>query len=370
MRVRDRTLPEVEALRSVGLAAGLDAVAVTTAAPFEDVRATLEERKEAGLHGGMSFTYRNPARSTDPRLALPDAAALVVGARSYLTEEPEPPAAGAVARVARYAWEDHYAELRSGLMAIGRTLKEAGWRARVLADDNALVDRAAAHRAGIGWWGKNANLLLPGLGSWYVLGSVVTDAPLVASDGPAEDRCGSCTRCMTACPTGAITAPGVVDARRCLSWLLQAEGVFPIEHRVALAGRIYGCDDCQEICPPNRRAPIARVSGRERAWVPLEALLDDDDEVVLAWAERWYIPRREVRFVRRNALVVLGNVGEGSDPAVADLLRRYLAHPDPLLRAHAVWAARRLGRDDLVAPLATDQDPLVQAELAGAVPSR
>jgi epoxyqueuosine reductase len=104
--------------------------------------------------------------------------------------------------------------------------------------------------------------------------------------------------------------------------------------------------------------------------VPLEALLDDDDDVVLAWAERWYIPRREVRFVRRNALVVLGNVGEGADPAVADLLGRYLAHPDPLLRAHAVWAARRLGRDDLVAPLATDQDPLVQAELAGAVPSR
>jgi epoxyqueuosine reductase len=356
------TLPSTEALRAAGRAAGLDAVEVTTAEPFADVRRDLEERKAQGLHGGMAFTYRQPARSTDPGRALPDAAALVVGARGYLTNgdaSTVPPRAG---RVARYAWEDHYAFLKDGLGAIASLLKEQGWRARVLADDNAMVDRAAAHRAGIGWWGKNANLLLPGAGSWYVLGGVVTDAPLAASSAPVDDRCGACRRCLDGCPTGAITAPGVVDARRCLSWLLQAEGSFPLEHRVALGDRIYGCDECQEVCPPNRRSPRRRSSGEERPWLDLAELLDPDDEVVLARAGRWYIPRREVRYVRRNALVVLGNVGDGADPQVVGLLERYLVHADPLLRGHAAWAARRLGREDLLPPLDQETDATVRAE--------
>lgn len=359
-------VPAVEDLRSIGRAAGLDAVEVTGAEPFVEVRSTLERRKAAGLHGGMSFTYRKPARSTDPGNALPGARSLVVGARSYLAEDPSdaPPLA---ARVARYAWTDHYAMLRSGLDAVADHLREGGWRARVLADDNALVDRAAAHRAGIGWWGKNANLLLPGLGSWYVLGSVVTDAPIAHEETQAADRCGSCTRCIDRCPTGAITAPGVLDARRCLAWLLQAEGVFPIEHRVALGDRIYGCDECQEVCPPNRRAPIARRGSGDQPWLSLLDLLSDDDAAVLALAGRWYIPRREVRYVRRNALVVLGNVGDGHDPDVVALLARYLGHEDAMLRGHAVWAARRLGREDLVAVLSADPDPLVRAELDGIV---
>ncbi len=359
--------PAVELLRAAGLGGGLDIVEVTTAEPFVEVRATLASRKAAGLHGGMSFTYRNPDRSTDPGRAVAGAQSLVVGARSYLGAEPRRAGDGPVGRVARYAWEDHYAALREGLRAIALVLKDAGWRALVLADDNALVDRAAAHRAGIGWWGKNANLLLPGLGSWYVLGSVVTDAPLAASAAVVDDRCGSCTRCLDGCPTGAITAPGVVDARRCLSWLLQAEGPFPMEHRVALGDRIYGCDECQEVCPPNRRAPMRSSSGSEAPWVPLLALLDDDDAVVLGWADRWYIPRRDVRYVRRNALVVLGNVGDGTDPPVEAALVRHLSHADGLLRAHAVWAARRLGREDLVRPLAGDPDPLVMVELLATV---
>jgi epoxyqueuosine reductase len=240
----------------------------------------------------------------------------------------------------------------------------------VVVDDNALVDRAAAHRAGIGWWGKNANLLLPGLGSWYVLGSVITDAPLPTASGPEPDHCGPCRRCLDGCPTGAITAPGVVDARRCLSWLLQAEGPFPIEHRAALGDRIYGCDDCQEVCPPNRRAPVGTATAGAQPWIPLLALLDEDDDAVLALAGRWYIPRREVRYVRRNALVVLGNVGDPADPDVVAALARHLRHGDPLLRAHAVWAARRLGRDDLLAGLTERDEPLVAAELAAPVPAR
>jgi epoxyqueuosine reductase len=365
-----REVPTVEDLRRVGLAAGLDAVDVTTAEPFVEVRATLESRKAQGLHGGMAFTYRRPERSTDPSLALPDARSLVVGARSYLVAAADEVATGPRARIARYAWEDHYGHLAAALGVVGDVLRAAGWRSRVLVDDNALVDRAAAHRAGLAWWGKNANVLLPGLGSWYVLGSVLTDAPLEPAGDRVEDLCGACTRCIDGCPTGAITAPGVVDARRCLSWLLQAEGAFPREHRVALGDRIYGCDECQEVCPPNRRARARTPSGAERASVPLLDLLHDDDAVVLAWAERWYIPRREVRYVRRNALVVLGNVADGHDPRVVAALRRHLRHHDELLRAHAVWAARRLGREDLLAGLTEDDAPLVAAELSTATPAR
>ena len=354
-----RTLPSAEELRAAGRAGGLDVV---------EVRRDLEDRKAAGLHGGMSFTYRQPARSTDPEVALPDAAALVVGARSYLVDDAVDVTRPAVAgRVARYAWDDHYAHLKSGLKEVAGVLKQHGWRARVLADDNAMVDRAAAHRAGIGWWGKNANLLLPGLGSWYVLGCVVTDAPVLATSAPVEDRCGSCRRCLDGCPTGAITAPGVVDARRCLSWLLQAEGSFPFEHRVALGDRIYGCDECQEVCPPNRRAPERDATGDEAPWADLVTLLDEKDEVVLDRAGRWYIPKRDVRYVRRNALVVLGNVGDGTDPTVVDLLRRFVVHDDALLRGHATWAARRLGREDLLPPIERETDPTVLAERAAPV---
>ncbi|MBV9952854.1 MAG: tRNA epoxyqueuosine(34) reductase QueG [Acidimicrobiia bacterium] len=352
-------------LRAAGEAAGLDAVGIAPATPFESTRGDLERRKAAGLHGGMQFTYRKPERSTDPGQALPGARCLVVGARRYpgpAATAPEPEGRP-TARVAAYAGDDHYGALRSGLEAVARVLTDAGCAARVLVDDNALVDREAAYRAGLGWYGKSSNLLLPGQGSWFVLGSVLTDADLPTNAEPVPDGCGACTRCIDGCPTGAIVAPGVVDARRCLAWLVQAIGTFPAEHRVALGDRIYGCDTCQEVCPPNRRAPRSA----DDAPVPVLDLLASSDEELLARHGRWYIPRRDPAFVRRNALVVLGNVSDGSDPAVAEVLARYLRHHRPMLRAHAVWAARRLGREDLLAHLADDDDPEVRAELERAV---
>jgi epoxyqueuosine reductase len=342
------------ALAAVGREAGLDAVGVAPATPFERARRTLEERKSAGLHGGMHFTYGDPARATDPARALPGARALVVGARSYRRAEPPPPgpAEGPFGRVARYSWDDPYAPLRQALGQVGARLEQEGWRARVLADDNAMVDREAAYRAGLGWYGKNANLLLPGRGSWFVLGSVVTDAPLPASAPPVEDGCGTCTRCLPACPTGALVAPGVLDARRCLAWLLEAPGSFPVEYRAALGGRIYGCDDCQEVCPPNRaadrREPPPPAAPTDEAWVPLVAMLEASDEELMARYGRWYVPRRQPRYLRRNALVALGNVGDGTSPGVARVLTAALASGDALLREHAAWAALRLGRPDLV----------------------
>ncbi|MBO0694171.1 MAG: tRNA epoxyqueuosine(34) reductase QueG, partial [Acidimicrobiaceae bacterium] len=316
-------------LREVGTAAGLDAVGVASADPFDDVREVLEERAAEGLAGGMQFTYRNPARSTDPRRTLAGARSLVVGARRYEREEAPHPVSGGPryevpARVARSARSDHYAELRSGLGAISEELRVRGWRTVVLADDNALVDRAAAWRAGIGWYGKNTNILIPGAGSWFVLGSVVTDAEL-APDRPVEEGCGSCRRCLPACPTGALVAPGVLDARRCLSWLAQAPGVFPVEYRVALGDRLYGCDDCQEVCPVNRlhsrRQPAPPAAADSVAAVDALDLLRSDDATLLARHGRWYLAKREVRWLRRNALLVLGNTADPEEPAVADALR-------------------------------------------------
>src|SRR3954447_6549811 len=191
-----------EDVRAVGLEAGPDAVGVGKAAVFLDPRRHLRERKEAGLHGGMHFTYGNPERATDPEALLPGARSLVVGARSYKRSDvpaPDVPAG----RVARYSWRDHYEPLRGALNVVADRLEERGHRTLVLVDDNRLVDREAAVRAGLGWDGKNANVLLDGHGSWFVLGSVVTDAVLPVAI-PLDDGCGSCARCLPACPTGAL----------------------------------------------------------------------------------------------------------------------------------------------------------------------
>ena len=400
----------VSDLRRRGQEAGLAAVGVAPATPMDAARRALEERKAAGLSAGMQFTYRNPARSTDPGLLLPGAAALVVGAWPYgdaggASPETAPvddtSAGGPKGRVARYACRDHYRDLRAALEEMAALLRQSGWAARVVADDNALVDRAAAERAGLGWFGKNANILLPGRGSWFLHGSVATDAPLLP-DAPVGDGCGPCRRCLSSCPTGAIVAPGVLDARRCLAWLLQATGVFPFEFRAALGDRMYGCDDCQEVCPANRvaarmagsgrrgpepgagaagareagaREAGAREAGTDGSAVDILDVLTAPDDALLGAYGRWYIPQRDPRYLRRNALIVLGNVGDGRHPEVERTLRRYLAGPDEMLRAHAVWAAVRTGRRDLVdeaGGLRDDPSPMVQDELrrTGAIEAR
>ena len=373
-------------LVEVGRSAGLDRIGACSAEPFLHTRSVLLERRAAGLNGSMQFTYRNPHRSTDPEVTLPGARTIVVAACSYHRDPPpRPEGVGPVSRVGRYVWADDRERLLGGLEAMSDHLQDAGHRACVVSDQNHLVDRAAAQRAGLGWFGKNANILLPGHGSFFVLGEVLTDAgpadlPGMAAPEPVADGCGTCERCIPACPTDAIVAPGVVDARRCLSWTLQATGSFPRDQREALGDRIYGCDDCQDACPPNRleirragpggSGPSVPEGDPERAWVPLLDLLAATDDELLARHGRWYIAKRDPVHLRRNALVVLGNVGNGSDPAVRGALVEALAHPAPLVRAHAVWSARRLGCDDLLTAVVDDPDADVQAELAQPVRPR
>ena len=375
---------DLDRLRRLAAAAGLQHLGCTSAEPFESTRETLLERRAAGLNGSMEFTYRNPQRSTDPQATLPGARSIIVGARSYHRDLPAvPEGVGPVARAGRYVWADDQARLLAGLDAVASELKSLGHRACVVSDQNHLVDRAAAHRGGLGWFGKNANLLLPSAGSWFLLGSVITDAEVTdparpSGSPPVADGCGTCTRCIDSCPTGAIVAPGVVDARLCLSWTLQTTGTFPRDQRIAVADRIYGCDDCQEVCPPNRleirrvgpggHASAVEVGDPDRAWAPVLRMLDADDDQLMAAHGNWYIPERNPRYLRRNALVVLANVGDGSDKGVRRALQHYLAHGDPLLRAHAVWSARRLGCDDLLVIVRDDTDTDVQFELTAEMP--
>lgn len=339
----------IDELNDAARRAGLAAVGVAAVEPFADTREALETRKSEGLHGGMAFTYRDPVRSTDPERILNGARSIVVGALPYAAGAMnEPSFNGPAGRVARYAISDHYSALRSALEEVAAVLSAAGHRTRIVLDDNALVDRAAAQRAGVGWFGHNANLLVPGYGSWVVLGSIVTDAELVPSK-PVPDGCGTCRRCLDGCPTQAIVAPGVVDARRCLAWLVQAEGTFPLEFREALGDRIYGCDDCQEVCPPARRSPQAKATiDNDEAWVDLVWMLQAEDDELLAQLGRWYIARRDPRYLRRNALIALGNSADPTDDAIRREISRFASGDDDMLQEHAQWAMRRLDERDQV----------------------
>lgn len=358
---------------------GLDRVGFTDAAVLERARVALHDRVDRGLSDTMGFTFRNPERSTDPRRAVEGARSVIVAARSYNVPDEERPT-HLSATVARYARIDQYTPLRQALQRIALRLRADGHRAVVFADENDLVDRELAHRAGLGWFGKNANLLLPGRGSFFSLGSIVTTAVFAPATQPAPDGCGSCRICVDACPTAAIVDIGVVDARRCLAWLVQKPGVFPAEFRAALGDRIYGCDDCQSTCPPNvRLAPRHRP--RDATELPvaigpgqhvdlLEILRVDDDRLIEMYG-RWYLADRDPMWLRRNALIILGNVAPVPvDDSVRSLLRHYLDNYEPILRAHALWAARRLGLEDMAASLRDDADVVVRAEWATAVSPR
>ena len=364
----------LESLLQFARELGLDRVGVTDAAPLSRARVAIDDRNARGLSDTMGFTYRNPSRSTDPNTAVEGARSIIVAARSYHSEQPDHPG-GISARVARYAQDDHYTPLRQALQKVALRLRADGYRAVVFADENNLVDREVAYRAGLGWFGKNANILLPGAGSFFSLGSIVTTAVLAPASQPAPDGCGTCRACYDECPTQAIVADGVIDARRCLAWLVQKPGIFPREFRVALGDRLYGCDDCQTSCPPTVRlhsrhhARIAPIAG-PGAFVDVIELLNESNESLLEKYGSWYLADRDPRWLRRNGLIILGNIAPVDISArensvmspVEQVLRRYLGDIDPMLRLHALWAAVRLGRRDLVESLAVDADESVRDE--------
>lgn len=343
---------------------GIDRVGVCTVEPFEATRLDLEQRKQSGLSDRLGFTFSDPARSTDIRLSFPWAERLVVGARAYVPDAGHPgPASPGTGRIARFSTEDHYQPLLEALTALADGLRERGYHAEVLVDDNRLVDRAAAVRAGIGWWGKNTMVLANRYGPWTLLGSIVTSAPLEVTG--ADDRsCGTCVACLPACPTAALVAPGVLDARRCIAALLQQRGSLPLELREVIGDRIYGCDDCLDACPPGRRLLEEPTTRRGRE--DLVALLSLTDAQLDVEFDRFYVPGRKMRFIRRNLLNALGNAG---DQSAVDALAAYAHGDDPLLADHAIWALGRVGGAAARAELGTLDASRLDADGARALQS-
>ena len=361
-----QTLIKASDLEKTGLDNGLDAFGIAKADQFTKTLEILKARKEQGLHAGMNFTYRNPVRSTTPAMTMPDAQSLIVGARSYWkTQEEAFDGSDPQGKVALYAQENYYERLRKGLSAVADELESKGFKTIILIDDNALVDREAAYQAGIGWYGKNANILIPKRGSWFVLGSILTNAAFEPNT-PAKENCGPCTKCINACPTEAITSPGVIDSNRCLAWLVQSPEDFPPEFREALGDKIYGCDDCQDVCPINKyEERIESLKTRRgRSTVSIFNILEQDDETLISNHGQWYIPQRDPRYLRRNALLVLGNIGIAESEKVQSILKRYLKSADSMLRSYAVWTAKRLGLTSLLMGMENDGSEEVQRELA------
>jgi epoxyqueuosine reductase len=315
----------------------LDVVGAAPASPYLDTERHIEERKARGLFADMRFTMAQPDVSCHPEALLPGARTVLSAAHCYYV--PEPPAAPGEGRLARYTWYDGYAVLRERLDELGRRL---GGEYRVLVDANQHVDREAAARSGVGFYGKNTMLITRRHGSWVVLGTLVTTA-VVESTPPLELDCGSCTLCIEACPTGALDEPGVVDSTRCLSYWTQASAPIPEEYRTELADQVYGCDICQDVCPWNRgiekrRAGEAAPPGAE-PHVRLVDWLEEDAAALTQRYDRLYVSKNDARYLRRNALVALGNTGGRDDLALVD---PYLSDEDELLREQAQWTVARI----------------------------
>ena len=316
---------------------GLDAVGAAPAEPYEETERHIRERRARGLFARMRFTMAQPEVSCHPESLLPGARSVVSAALSYYVPGPdEGPGEG---RLPRYAWSDRYAELRAKLEQLGERL---GGEYRVLVDENQHVDREGAARAGVGFYGKNTLLITRRHGSWVVLGTLVTTAEIERS-APLDLDCGSCTRCIDACPTGALDDPGVLDSTKCLSYWSQAPGAVPAEYREEMGSYVYGCDICQDVCPWNRGTEKRRVGARipedAEPVVSLVDWLEATDDDLRARYHRLYFPRNDPRYLRRNALIAAGNSG---DAALLPAVKRWSESDDSLLREHAEWALERL----------------------------
>ena len=305
-----------------------------------------------GRAGTMEWLARNADRRTEPELVLPGIRSVVVLAMNYKVEGRGPSVEGsesgsfdaATGRIARYAWGDDYHEvIEKKLRVMDDWMAARGGRQRHYVDTGPVLERDFAALAGVGWHGKSTMLIHPKLGTWFFLAELFTTLEL-DPDEPLPDRCGSCTRCMVACPTQAITAPHRLDARRCISYLtIELKGSIPEEFRPLIGDRIYGCDDCLDACPWNRFASASRETAfAARPFVNEMSLRDFlalDDDSFRALFRKSPIKRIKRRGFLRNVCVALGNVGTPDDLAA---LEKAALDPEPLIAEHAQWAIVRI----------------------------
>jgi epoxyqueuosine reductase len=381
-----------EEVKNRAKALGFCAVGITGAEPFEEAETAAANRTAEGLMDGL--TWWSEARvhaSADPRRATPDARSIVALAYPYPSGELPSPVygggqgggehfpspvygggqgGGPRGRIASYALgRDYHEVLLDRMQPLLAMLRDLGYTAKTYVDHGWMLDRAAAARAGLGWLGKNTNLLVPGIGSNVLLAEIVTSAPL-ATDAPVKKNCGACDACLRVCPTGALVAPGVLDNRRCISfWTIEHRGVIPLDVRPMIGDWIFGCDLCQEVCPVNTR-PAAPDPNALAAFGPviearprLEELLTLDEADFRSRFRDSALWRTRRAGLLRNACVALGNIADrGSVPALAGVLD----DPEPLVRGHAAWALGRLGgaaaRAALERALSCEADAWVREE--------
>jgi epoxyqueuosine reductase len=344
----------------------------------------------AGHNGEMAYMGKRPELRADPSQLAPGARAIVVVGANYHTGSlPEPPAP-AYGRFARYAWAaDYHDAIKSALYSLDAFIRERSGRAalgKVCVDTAPLLERDFAAQAGLGFIGRNTCLITLGLGSWTFLGALLVPealGPLSATDAGTALRaprrasvagCGRCTRCLDACPTGALVAPYMLDARRCISYLtIELRGPIPRELRPRMGNWVFGCDTCQEVCPYNRAAPTADWRAlepdRTRATLSLQDLLALGEEDFHARFRGTPVLRAKRRGLVRNACVAAGNWGELT---LTPILAQLLEDPEPLVRGHAAWALGRIGgiKDvdrALSRAAAIETDPWVSDEISAAV---
>jgi epoxyqueuosine reductase len=340
------------AVKAEALAAGFDLCGVAPVESFPELQ-FLSEWLSRGYAGEMHYMHRTADRRADVRAVLPSAQSVISlgvvynARRPYSTENADPGRAA----IARYAWGDDYhgvigrqldALLRRLHAIVGDTFDARGY-----VDTGPVQERVYGQRAGLGWIGKNTCLINPELGSWFFLAAIICNVPL-AADEPVLDHCGTCTLCLEACPTGALVAPGVLDATRCLSYLtIELKGAIPEEHRASVAEHAYGCDICQEVCPWNLTPATAvtdRPEWQPRAGLDGPRLLDlwrrSDDEL-RALLKGSAMKRAGVRRFRRNLAVAIGNCGE-ADAADALTNCEEETAADSLVAEHVAWAGERL----------------------------
>ncbi len=296
---------------------------------------------ERGKHGEMAWLERNPHRRCDPREVLPGCRTVICLALNYFPgNNPFPENHPGGYRIARYAWNNDYHDLiEKKLRELDQKLQTLGSTQKFYVDTGPVLERDFASDAGLGWNGKSTMQIHRRLGTWFFLADILTTLDLTP-DAPIRDHCGSCTRCMTACPTQAITAPRQLDARRCVSYLtIEHKGPIPHEFRRAIGNRIYGCDDCLQACPWNRFASTSREASfhaRESVFsMKLRDFLSLTDESFRALFAKSPIKRIKRPAFLRNVCVALGNTGTADDlPA----LRQAAQDPHPLVAEHALWA--------------------------------
>jgi len=360
------------AIRDRALALGFDAVGFTVPRLAEVARTDLAEYLARGYHGDMGWMARNAARRGDPGAIWPEArSAILLGLDYAPAEDPRrlqgAPERGAISVYAR--GRDYHDVVKKRLKALARWVHENfDCEVKVFVDTAPVMEKPLAQAAGLGWQGKHTNLVSRPRGSWLFLGEVFTTLAL-EPDEPESDRCGSCRRCLDACPTHAFPAPYQLDARRCISYLtIEHQGHIAAEFRAAMGNRIYGCDDCLAACPWNkfaRRTTEPAFLPRAELTAPRLAELAalDDGEFRALFAGTAIKRTGRDRFIR-NVLIALGNTG---DPAQARTAEARLADVSPLVRAMAVWALQRLaGRDTFESARAQhhkgESDPSVRAE--------